>query len=602
MSRIYQANKSGSHNDIVKNYHSNNDTSEVITPNRVASNIKLFSNNSNGSTNLVRSSSPKVGLSLASSSSSSSVHKINDSTSLEETNFKLIKFQATNNTNQTLETITPLSSTDFELDQMSQEALTKLITRLELVTNRLESVQTSQPNGSVTNGVHAVSEEVHPSIVAYDDLLDGPLKSFVETSNSIGGDVKTIAGLVDKVFNYERRFLFEASKCIKPSTEVLQGFYALFSKSIEEITELREKNRKSEFFNHLSAISESIGALGWIAVSPAPSPFVKEMGDAAQFWTNRVLKDFKEKDAKHVQWVKQWIQLLADLQAYVKQHHTTGVVWNSTKKSATFDPKLNNLQNGTTNGVTSKTAGGPPPPPIPNFTDLLTEDEAKSKPKSNNNDALFAAINKGTNITSGLKKVSDDMKTHKNPNLRASAVVPAASAKTSSGNANVGKTTQVVKPPVFELDDKKWKVEFQNKRNDLVIDKTEIKHTVYIYKCKECTITVKGKVNSILVDSCSRVALLFDDVLSTVEFINSQMVQMQTLGSVPTVCIEKTDGCQVYLSKTSLQTEIVSSKSSAMNILVPNEAGDEFSEQPIPEQFKTVITANKKLSTVATEC
>jgi len=190
-------------------------------------------------------------------------------------------------------------------------------------------------------------------------------------------------------------------------------------------------------------------------------------------------------------------------------------------------------------------------------------------------------------------------KTHKNPNLRTSAFVPASDSKTTATTS--AKAAPVAKPPVFELDDKKWKIEFQNKRNDLVIDKTEIKHTVYIYKCKECTITVKGKVNSILIDSCNRVALLFDDVLSTVEFINSQSVQAQTLGQVPTVCIEKTDGCQVYLSSKSLNTEVVSSKSTAMNILIPNAAGDEFSECPIPEQFRTVISKDNKLKTVATD-
>ncbi len=34
------------------------------------------------------------------------------------------------------------------------------------------------------------------------------------------------------------------------------------SNKIQEITEFREKNRRSEYFNHLSAISESIAALG----------------------------------------------------------------------------------------------------------------------------------------------------------------------------------------------------------------------------------------------------------------------------------------------------------------------------------------------------
>lgn len=67
------------------------------------------------------------------------------------------------------------------------------------------------------------------------------------------------------------------------------------SAQIQQIQEFREKNRGSSFFNHLSAISESIPALGWVAVSPTPAPYVKEMNDAGQFYTNRVLKDWKEK-------------------------------------------------------------------------------------------------------------------------------------------------------------------------------------------------------------------------------------------------------------------------------------------------------------------
>lgn len=33
----------------------------------------------------------------------------------------------------------------------------------------------------------------------------------------------------------------------------------------------------------------------WTSQAPKPGPFVKEMQDAAMFYTNRVLKDFKEK-------------------------------------------------------------------------------------------------------------------------------------------------------------------------------------------------------------------------------------------------------------------------------------------------------------------
>lgn len=49
---------------------------------------------------------------------------------------------------------------------------------------------------------------------------------------------------------------------------------------------------------------------------------------------------------------------------------------------------------------------------------------------------------------------------------------------------------------------------------------------------------------------------------------------LQVLGKVPTISVDKTDGCQIYLSPESLNVEIVSSKSSEMNVLVPQSNGD----------------------------
>ena len=196
----------------------------------------------------------------------------------------------------------------------------------------------------------------------------------------------------------------------------------------------------------------------------------------------------------------------------MKQYHTKGVVWNSQKKSGSFDPS-NIGKSGTNIGIGAQTSGGPPPPPPPpNFAELLADDTRKTASAQLSTNALFAEINKGGDITSGLKKVSDDQKTHKNPNLRSTNPVPGTKHPTNSA---VTPVKAVTKPPVFELDDKKWKIEYQLKNHNIVVDQTDLKHTVYIYQCKECTITVKGKVNSILIDSCNRVGLLFDDVLST---------------------------------------------------------------------------------------
>lgn len=69
---------------------------------------------------------------------------------------------------------------------------------------------------------------------------------------------------------------------------------------------------------------------------------------------------------------------------------------------------------------------------------------------------------------------------------------------------------------------------------------------------------------------------------------------------MPTVSIDKTDGCQMYLSKESIEAEIITSKSSAMNILIPTSVDGDYIELPLPEQYKTKIV-NNKVHTVPTE-
>ena len=85
-------------------------------------------------------------------------------------------------------------------------------------------------------------------------------------------------------------------------------------------------------------------------------------------------------------------------------------------------------------------------------------------------------------------------------------------------------------------------------------------------------------------------------MVGIVEIINSKDVKVQVMGKVPTISINKTDGCHVYLSKNSLDCEIVSAKSSEMNV-IPTEGGD-FNEFPVTEQFKTLWNGQKLVTTV----
>jgi adenylyl cyclase-associated protein len=78
-----------------------------------------------------------------------------------------------------------------------------------------------------------------------------------------------------------------------------------------------------------------------------PAPVIAEARDAAQFYANRVIKDFKDKlfisvslrgslhgltiycrDVKHVEWARSFMALLEELRKYVLEFHTTGLSWN----------------------------------------------------------------------------------------------------------------------------------------------------------------------------------------------------------------------------------------------------------------------------------
>lgn len=459
----------------------------------------------------------------------------------------------------------------------SVEELAGLVARLEAVAGRLEA----SAGGEGGDGAAGATVE------EYDNILGGNFKQFSDLCSEIGGDVATVGQMLQAAFKAQREFLVCASKCRKPEDKQLQSLLKPTSDKISEIQAYRESNRRSEFFNHLSAISESVPALGWVLVAPTPAPYIKEMNDAGQFYTNRVLKDWKEKAPCHSAWVKAWIASLTELQGYVKRHHTTGLVWN---------PKGGAVPSGGAGGPPPPPAGGPPPPPGP------PPPSAGPAPSSGGGatqarGALLESLNKGADITKGLRKVDKSEMTHKNPSLRGEGLVK---AKESSAPASktYGKAVEVNKPPRFELNGKKWEVEYYKNKPDLVIDGAEANQSVYVFKCEGSTVKVNGKCNNIIIDSCKKVAVVFDTVVSSVEFINCQSVQMQVLGKVPTISVEKTDGCQMFINKESVGVEIVTAKSSEMNVMIP--VGDDFMEQPVPEQFKTVINGGK-LKTTATE-
>ncbi|KAF9934914.1 hypothetical protein FBU30_010181 [Linnemannia zychae] len=516
-------------------------------------------------------------------------------------------------------------------------SLSSLLKRLEAATTKLEDLamagaSSSSVSSSLTgsSGAHAPQghlsqlaesapasqqDVTHPLIEGFDELLEGPVKTYFDLSKTVGDVVEEQANYVINLFNAQREMISVATMSQKPplTSDVFRQLLQPTQEELTKVIEVREKNRSNLLATHLTVVAEGIPALGWVTIESKPAPFVGEMKDSAQFYANRVVKDWKEKDQNHVLWVRAYMNMLNELQNYVRKFHTTGLVWNpkgtpldsNNLKRASGTPAATPAAAPAPAPAPTPAAGGPPPPPPPPPPMLDAPAPIKKAPETDMS-AVFAQLNQGEAITAGLRKVDKSKMTHKNPELRASGMVTSSPGKPGSpkragpGAPPKPASLTLKKPPKLALEGNKWVVENFENNNEVILDKVELNQSVYIYGCKNSTIQIKSKVTTVAMDSCSKTGLCVDSLISSLDVVNSKSVQVQILGRAPTVSLDKVDSCMVYLSKECLDVEILTSKSSSINILTPEttaEGEDDFIERPVPEQFLTKIVDGKVVTT-----
>jgi hypothetical protein len=108
--------------------------------------------------------------------------------------------------------------------------------RLEVVTNRLESIigQLSSP------GVNSQSNENDvdnlPILHDYDTLINESVKPFLAISQKIGGDLTTMTDHVARLFDAQQQFLRQAVQSKKPDDQQIMKAIKPQSTEIEAIT------------------------------------------------------------------------------------------------------------------------------------------------------------------------------------------------------------------------------------------------------------------------------------------------------------------------------------------------------------------------------
>ncbi|KAI0031501.1 adenylyl cyclase-associated protein [Vararia minispora EC-137] len=492
--------------------------------------------------------------------------------------------------------------------------MSTVLKRLEAIAARLEDVADMQSTAMGLSSPRSgpseppmpqpisLPTEDSPSVKAFSlDIYTRKVKPFITLTESFAiPPVTEQAKLVEKLYASVLNLIRTATICRKPDQNAFATLLTDLQKDVDAITNIKETNRKErDWFNHLSMVADGAPAVGWVTLENKPGPYVAEVRDASQFYGNRVIKDWKEKDQKHIDWVRCYIDLLEGMRKYVMEHHATGLVWNS--QGMSIDEYKSALAQ----------KAGPPPPPAPAPPPPAPPPPppaAAPAPAAGGGGlgAVFADLNRGSDVTKGLRKVDKSEMTHKNPALRAGNTVPASSspaAATATGKRPTKPTKpsslQAKKPAKFALEGNKWIIENQEGET-LTVEDVERNHVVNLYSCKKTTVVVKGKINAVTMVNCQGSSLLVDSVISSVSITNSPSFAVQITGTVPTIQVDTTDSGMIYLSKDCLDADITTAKCSAINVSVPvpGEEDGIFSEHPVPEMLMTKFKDGKLVTTV----
>ncbi|OEL29514.1 Cyclase-associated protein 1 [Dichanthelium oligosanthes] len=337
----------------------------------------------------------------------------------------------------------------------------------------------------------------------------------------------------------------------------------------------------AEAVGRLNTAAEKIGGKVLDATKVLAEAFAVAKDLLVQAKQLQVLVEYRNKDPDHVEWAKALKDLyMPGLRDYVKKHYPLGPVWDPTGGAPASQPKA---AAPTPKAPVVKATPPPPPPSAPLFT---TDNPPKSSKPKEGMSAVFQEISSKP-VTAGLRKVTDDMKTKNRADrsgvVSSIAAAPAAPEKTSRAGSFSFKSG----PPKLELQmGRKWVVENQVGKKTLAIDDCDSRQSVYVYGCKDSVLQVNGKVNNITVDKCTKFGIVFKDVVAAFEVVNCSGVEVQCQGTAPTISIDNTSGCQLYLSKDSLGASITSAKSSEINVMVPSGATDgDWAEHALPQQY-----------------
>eukprot|EP00002_Diphylleia_rotans_P019645 TRINITY_DN3798_c0_g2_i1.p1 TRINITY_DN3798_c0_g2~~TRINITY_DN3798_c0_g2_i1.p1 ORF type:complete len:268 (-),score=63.39 TRINITY_DN3798_c0_g2_i1:209-1012(-) len=190
------------------------------------------------------------------------------------------------------------------------------------------SMQPAQMSNAAPTPLKATAPVSHSaapssSIAAYDALLQQYLSPFIQASSNLGGEVREMAFLVQGVLMKLRIVLLNLQNPSAPR-DVATALQPI-TQEYQAASAYKDTHNKAADILHLSAMTEGLAAFSWVGAGSAPVPMMKEAISSSEYYTNRILTQYRGKDDRHVQWVASWSGLLKGSVEFVRTHYTTGL-------------------------------------------------------------------------------------------------------------------------------------------------------------------------------------------------------------------------------------------------------------------------------------
>jgi len=120
-----------------------------------------------------------------------------------------------------------------------------------------------------------------------------------------------------------------------------------------------------------------------------------------------------------------------------------------------------------------------------------------------------------------------------------------------------------------------------------------LSHSILISRCNNTTVIVRGKANQVTVENSTRLSLIVETLVSSVDVVKASNFALQVLGTIPTVMLDQVDSAQVYFSKESTSTKVFTSNSSGVNLNVVSGPDEDYKEVALPSQICSYFDEDK---------